>query len=275
MGVFKNEINTVKLELYEKKATERVCDHPVLFLHGAGFSAQCWDRFLGYFAAAGYDAYAVSLRGHGESESCGALSLTGSSAFIEDIRSTVERIGGQPIMIGHSWGGYLLQRYLEQYDDCAYAVLMASAPPATSLPAYWRMFKMFPWLVTVAHLTARPHYVYHTEESVRQLLYYEGMSVSEVRNRMKTMEPISVLLYLQSIFRAPKPDRMSSKMMIVGGGADVIYTPQMVSATASVYGVEPVIIEDACHMMMDDPTWRETADQILNWIRSEAVDSGH
>ena len=38
---------------------------PLLFLHGSAHAAWCWaEHFLPHFAAAGYDAYALSLRGH-------------------------------------------------------------------------------------------------------------------------------------------------------------------------------------------------------------------
>jgi pimeloyl-ACP methyl ester carboxylesterase len=41
---------------------------PLLFVHGAGLSAWCWDEhFLDFFADNGYRAVAPSLRGHGGS----------------------------------------------------------------------------------------------------------------------------------------------------------------------------------------------------------------
>lgn len=37
---------------------------PVLFVHGAWHGGWCWDQgFLEYFAARGWDVYAMSLRG--------------------------------------------------------------------------------------------------------------------------------------------------------------------------------------------------------------------
>ena len=51
---------------------------PLLFVHGSYHGAWCWrERFLPYFAAAGWDCYAVSLRGQGGSDREG-LKVSGS-----------------------------------------------------------------------------------------------------------------------------------------------------------------------------------------------------
>lgn len=42
---------------------------PLVFVHGSYHGAWCWrENFMPYFAAAGYDTYAISLRGQGGSE---------------------------------------------------------------------------------------------------------------------------------------------------------------------------------------------------------------
>jgi pimeloyl-ACP methyl ester carboxylesterase len=40
---------------------------PLLFVHGLGHGAWCWEHWLDTAAAAGYPAAAVSLRGHADS----------------------------------------------------------------------------------------------------------------------------------------------------------------------------------------------------------------
>lgn len=67
----------MKLEVIEKRATEKRYELPLLFVHGGGASASCWDAFQTYFAEAGFDTYALSLRGHGKSPAGGILNLIG------------------------------------------------------------------------------------------------------------------------------------------------------------------------------------------------------
>jgi len=59
----------MKLEILSEKPKGTQKQKPILFVHGAWHGAWCWEKFLPYFAENGYAAYAVSLRGHGNSES--------------------------------------------------------------------------------------------------------------------------------------------------------------------------------------------------------------
>jgi pimeloyl-ACP methyl ester carboxylesterase len=56
------------LEVIDKGSLSRTHPSPLLFVHGGQHAAWCWDEnFLDYFAAEGYRAVALSLRGHGTS----------------------------------------------------------------------------------------------------------------------------------------------------------------------------------------------------------------
>lgn len=43
----------------------------IVFVHGVCHGAWCWERFLKYFSEKGYNCFALSLRGHGESKGRG------------------------------------------------------------------------------------------------------------------------------------------------------------------------------------------------------------
>ena len=107
-------------------------DHPVplLFVHGGWHGAWCWDdHFLDYFADAGYRAVSISLRGHGTSPSDKPLRKVSVADYLDDVRSVADDLGGAPVLIGHSLGGYVVQRYLEDRTAPA-AVLVGSLPPS-------------------------------------------------------------------------------------------------------------------------------------------------
>jgi non-heme chloroperoxidase len=129
------------LELLHAAAARRR-GPPVLFVHGAYVGAWCWaEHFLGHFAAAGFDAYAVSLRGHGASVHADPLAGHTIDDYVDDVREAIDAIGASPVLVGHSMGAFVLQRHLARHAAPA-AVMLAPVPPqglgAASVELAWR-----------------------------------------------------------------------------------------------------------------------------------------
>ncbi|KKC04119.1 alpha/beta fold hydrolase, partial [Mycobacterium nebraskense] len=130
------------LEVIDKGSCTR--DHPVplLFVHGGWHGAWCWEHFLDFFADAGYRAAAVSLRGHGASPTAKPLHKVSIADYIDDVRSVSDKLGG-PVLIGHSLGGFVIQRHLEDRTAPA-AVLVGSVPPQGVLTLAMRVWRRRP-----------------------------------------------------------------------------------------------------------------------------------
>lgn len=77
---------------------------PLLFLHGGGQTRQSWGSALRQSAGRGYRAFALDLRGHGESDWSpdGRYDI---DAFADDIRAVIRTFGKPPVLIGASLGG--------------------------------------------------------------------------------------------------------------------------------------------------------------------------
>lgn len=102
---------------------------PLLFIHGAYTAAWCWaEHFLPYFAQAGFNCQALSLSGHGASRRRDHLDSYSIDDYIKDVAEVTAQLPVPPVLIGHSMGGFVVQKYLEQYPAAA-AVLMCSVPP--------------------------------------------------------------------------------------------------------------------------------------------------
>ena len=87
---------------------------PLLFVHGAWHAAWCWDEyFLNFFADKGYRALALSFRGHGGSSTDKPLRACSVADYVEDISVVADSLPAPPVVIGHSMGGLIVQKYLE------------------------------------------------------------------------------------------------------------------------------------------------------------------
>jgi pimeloyl-ACP methyl ester carboxylesterase len=77
---------------------------PVVLLHGGGQTRHSWGTTAAQLAAAGWRAYTVDLRGHGESEWApdGDYRL---DAFAGDVREIARSLSRPPVLVGASLGG--------------------------------------------------------------------------------------------------------------------------------------------------------------------------
>ncbi|HWF27877.1 MAG TPA: alpha/beta fold hydrolase, partial [Mycobacterium sp.] len=116
------------LDVIEKRPSRESDKAPVLFVHGAWHGAWCWDEhFLDFFAEKGHPSLAVSLRGHGKSPAPKPMQFCSMADLVDDVDSVARSLPRRPVVVGHSMGGFVVQKYLESHDAPA-AVLLAPAP---------------------------------------------------------------------------------------------------------------------------------------------------
>ena len=143
------------LEVIDKGSVSASHPVPLLFVHGAWHAAWCWEeKFLNFFADKGYRALALSLRGHGNSPTDKPLRSCSVAEFVDDISSVADSLPRPPVLIGHSLGGFLVQKYLESHR-CPAAVLMASMPPQGNLGSTLRWMRDHPWHFTKMTITGK------------------------------------------------------------------------------------------------------------------------
>ncbi len=139
-----NRAAGIRLEIIAKHPARNFHQTPLLFIHGMLHGAWCWDvHFLDCFAQRGCAAHAVSLRGHGESDGRDRLRWTRIADYVEDGANAVCQRPSPPILIGHSMGGFVIQKYLEGHD-CPGAALLSSPPPAELLGTTVRIARRLP-----------------------------------------------------------------------------------------------------------------------------------
>jgi len=100
----------------------------IVFVHGMSHGAWCWEEsFIPYFERLGYHCLAMNLPGHDMPGSTRAIHYA-LDAYVEALSKTVATLEEDPIIVGHSMGGMILQKYLVK-GRCKKAILLASVPP--------------------------------------------------------------------------------------------------------------------------------------------------
>src|ERR1700744_5191275 len=255
------------LEVIDKGSCSDAHPVPLLFVHGGWHGAWCWDdHFLDFFAAAGYRAVALSLRGHGTSPTTKPVRKVSIADYLDDVGATAEKLGGQPVLIGHSLGGFVVQRYLENHRAPA-AVLVASVPPQGVLGLATRIWSRHPWIsmrsLPVGNLTG----FIGTTPLVREHLFSAHTPDDIVESCAARVQPEAVRASLvDPLFRRVRTSRVSTPMLVLGAAHDGMVTNAEVRATAKAYNTDAEFFPDMGHNMMQEPGWAGVAERIDAWL---------
>lgn len=263
----------MKREILSRKAESKTSALPVLFVHGAWHGAWCWDEnFLPYFAACGFDCYAFSLRGHGGSDSDKRFHLVGVDDYVADLAAVAGQIGMDPVLVGHSMGGLVVQRYLETHASPA-AVLLASVPPPGALRFVVRLARRHPLVFLKYMVTQNPRAAVSRPELVRELFFSSDIPPDRLDKYFSLIGNESARAAIDMLaLRLPRADRVrGTPVLVLGAVNDAVFPQDEVEATARAYGVNAEIFQDMAHDMMLEEGWQDVADSIISWLREQVL----
>ena len=107
---------------------------PLLFVHGELSGSWLWERYLGYFAARGWEGHALNLRNHFWSQTADPTTLS-FDTYTEDVVATLERFGSGVVVVGHGMGGLLALKAAERMPISGLILLSSEMPRELRVPA--------------------------------------------------------------------------------------------------------------------------------------------
>ncbi len=263
--------NQVEIEVIKHAPREGVGRKtPLLFVHGAYGSAQLWEPFfLPFFAANGYPAYAVSVRGHGGSSGQEQLRGARLKDYVDDVLWAMDGLPATPVLIGHSLGGMIVQKIVAQRAVPA-AVLMCSAPPhgllGSTLAAMFGNPVMFRQMSALQKQGPQAA----TLDGARRSLFLPDTPDDWIRKVLPPAQAESDAVMLDATWRdlPPSRGRRDVPVLVVGAGKDACITRTALSETARAFGVQAEVFEDLPHALMLVPEWERVATRILDWLNT-------
>lgn len=228
----------------------------ILFVHGVCHGAWCWEeKFIPYFQNLGYVCIALNLPGHETPGSTQRISYS-LNDYVQALHEAVSKLDQPPIIIGHSMGGIILQRFLKK-GICKKAILMASVPPSGALMASLRVIIQnlgtLPYLFTGNLLGVFRKYPH--------LMFNETKISEKYAPKMCAESFLAFLTLVLPIFH-----KITTPLLVIGGSKDQLITVDEFTQTANRYGAKLEIIEGGSHDLMLEDDYIKTAGAIKKWL---------
>jgi pimeloyl-ACP methyl ester carboxylesterase len=248
---------------------------PLLLVHGACHGAWCWELWLERLPALGWEAHALSLRNHPGSRAVEPrtyLERTRVEDYADDVAAVAEVIGRPCVVVGHSMGGIVAQRFAARAaaggkgGDAGTApapaglVLLASVGPGQLGPASGN-----PVPAGVPFLPPDPATRYFQTAAAEVRARAVARLVPEspaVVNEFGTAPGVSVA-----------PGEIACPVLVVTAGHDRSMAPRD-RRLADYYGADYLHDAENAHDLMLEGGWEPLLRRILDWTDARARAGG-
>jgi pimeloyl-ACP methyl ester carboxylesterase len=252
----------------------------IVFIHGMYMTPLCWEKWIPYFEAAGYQCLAPPWPGRDkpveelrrDSARVGSLTL---SAIVDGMTREIQRLNVQPIVVGHSMGGLVTQLLLQRGLAEA-GVAIDSAPPMGVLAVSWPFFKsnwphINPFVPQDRPATMsfeRFQYTFvNTLPPGEQRAAYERYVVPESRR-----------VPAESITRTARVDfsRPHPPLLLIAGQADHLIPASLNKANYNLYKRSPSPTDykafpGRAHFIIGQAGWEEVAGYVAKWLTDKGL----
>jgi pimeloyl-ACP methyl ester carboxylesterase len=252
----------------------------VLFITGAFVGNNCWEEWFKYFERQGYQCIAPAwpnkdgspeeLRNRHPDEKVAANRLAVITDYFANL---VEKLPEQPILIGHSIGGLIVQLLLQRgLGACGVAI--HSVPPQGIITFKFSFLKAG-WGALGFFTSTKKSFLMSFRQW--QYAFTNGMTCDEQKESYYRFAiPESKLIVRDTITSAAKINfSLPHAPLLLTSGSDDHSIPASLNYSnyrkyrnnSSVTSYKE--FEGRNHFVLGQPTWQEDADYILDWIKRE------
>lgn len=262
----------------------------IVFIHGAWLTSLSWENFIGYFEKQGYactapewpyrDQSVAELRQNTSPE----LATVGAKELTDHYEAIIRAMPEPPILIGHSFGGLIVQQLLDRGVGSA-GITLDSVAPEGVLALDWTVLKsnssvLFKWLgwEKVQTMTF-PEFQYafaNTLPEEEQQKYYDRYVVPETGRiffqiAFSQLDPHhAIAVNFKNSERAP--------LLLIAGEKDHLVPAHITESNFEHYKHSEAQtdfkeFEGRAHLLMAQDGWEEICEYINTWLNQISAQS--
>jgi pimeloyl-ACP methyl ester carboxylesterase len=240
---------------------------PVLFLHGAWHGPWIWREWIPLLRQKGYEAQAVTLRGHGPGEN--GYRGVGLEDYCQDVEALMEKLSPTPVLVGHSLGGLVIQHLLADWRLPA-AVLLAPIPGRYPPGIILRNALRHPWAMTKSTMRNDLAALVATPELVREVLFTPETPAGVVSRCHRQLTGAWPGLFREMVADAPPDPLPGTPTLLLAPQQDSSFTVDMQRKLAERLDAELRIIPRSGHSVPLDSPWPVAAQATLTFLARHA-----
>ena len=259
----------------------------VLFIHGLWLHADSWAPWTELFQKAGYTPLAPGWPGTSDTveetrSHPDQVAGKGIDDVVEHYAQIIRGLDAPPVVIGHSFGGLIVQRLLSQG--------LASAGVAIDPAPIKGVLALPPSALRVASIALKSPANKHKAVALtrEQFRYGFGNALSEQESNElydRWAIPSPGLPLFEGAFAAFSPHspakvdtRNSTRgpLLVTAGGKDHTVPPAISRSTVKLYRHSSAVTDhrefpDRGHSLTIDSGWRDVADAVLHWLKEKSL----
>ena len=266
-------------------AADPSAKYPVVFVHGLWLHAESWKNWIEFFREHGYQAIAASWPGDAETTEATrrkpeAVAGYGVTEIADHIAAQIQILQQKPILIGHSFGGLLVQNLLGR--DLASAAIAIDPAPIKGVPElpFSALKSSFPVLgnpfnVKRAVSLTEPQFRFGftnavPEQEAREL--YAKYAIPAPGRPL--FQAATATFNPNSATKVNVANAKRGPLLLIAGATDNTVPPVLVKSAWRVYQKSSAVTEykefpHRGHSLTIDKGWRELADYILGWLNAK------
>ncbi len=260
---------------------------PIVFVHGLWLHAESWNPWIEFFRQNGYDAVAASWPGDAATteatrRNAAAVAGYGVTEIADHIAEQLKAFERKPVLIGHSFGGLLVQNLLGR-DLAAAAIAIDPAPikgvnelPLSALKSAFPVLGN-PFNFRRAVSLTEPQFRFGftnavSEQEARELHAKYAMPAPG----RPLFQAATATFNPNSATKVNVANATRGPLLLISGAADNTVPPVLVRSTLRAYGKSLAVTEfkefaGRGHSLTIDSGWRELAEYCLAWLQAKRL----
>lgn len=260
---------------------------PIVFVHGLWLHAESWQPWVEFFRQKGYDAVAASWPGDAATTAATRMDPTrvagcGVAEVAEHIARQLEGFDRQPILLGHSFGGLIVQNLLGR-NLAAAAIAIDPAPIKgvpelplsalkSALPVLGNPFN-FNRAVSLTEAQFRYGFANALPEAEARALYERYAMPAPAR---PLFQAATAMFNPRAATQVNVANTSRGPLLLIAGSLDHTVPPVLVKSTLKRYAQSAAVTElkefaGRGHSLIIDNGWRELAEYSLDWLKSKGL----